>query len=199
MTGNWYNLVDFSMSWLKKIKPDWGLIIVFLLGFIFLYSYSYLARQLPTDWSNESNKLILNSPDETANLFFARQFAQTNSLSFKDSANQIAGELISPRSMRVIKGQTVPAGFIGLPIVYGSLAKIFGLSAIPFFTPVLAIIGISFFYLLVKKLFGQQTALWSSVFAYVLPAYWYYSAKGLMPNLAFLVFFIISLYFFLLH
>lgn len=197
MSGNCYNLFNFSMSWLKKIKLDWGLIIVFLLGLVFLCSYTYLARQLPSDWSNESNKLILNSPDETANLFFARHFAQTNSLSFEDPANQIAGELVSPRSMRVIDGQTVPAGFIGLPIVYGSLAKIFGLNAIPFFTPVLAVIGIIFFYLLVKKLFGQQAALWSSVFGYVLSAYWYYSAKGLMPNIAFLVFFIISLYFFL--
>ncbi|MDP2586466.1 MAG: glycosyltransferase family 39 protein [Candidatus Komeilibacteria bacterium] len=182
--------------WFKKIKIDWGLLVVILLGLLFLCTYSYLARQLPADWSNDP-KLILNSPDETANLFFARHFAETGSLSFTDPANTIAGELVSPRSMRVINGQTVPAGFIGLPIVYGTLAKVFGLNAIPLFTPILAIIGIIFFYLIVKKLFGHQAALWSSVFAYVLPAYWYYSAKGLMPNIAFLVFFIISLYFFL--
>jgi len=181
---------------LNKIKLDWGLIIVFLLGLFFLGGYSYLARQLPADWSSEP-KLILNSPDETANLFYARQFAETSSLSFIDSANSIAGELVAPRSMRVINGHTVPAGFIGLPIIYGSLAKIFGLNVIPFFTPVLAILGVIFFYLLVKKLFGREAAWWSAIFAYVLPAYWYYSAKGLMPNVAWLVFFIMALFFFL--
>ena len=138
-----------------------------------------------------------NSPDETANYFFAGRFASETSLQFYDPANDTADGLVSPRSMRVVLGKTVPAGFIGLPILYGLVAKAFGTGIIPFLTPFLAVVAIIFFYLLVKSVFDRNIAFVSSLLAFIFPGWWYYSAKGLMPNVAFVSFLIISLYFFL--
>ncbi|MFA6304862.1 MAG: glycosyltransferase family 39 protein [Patescibacteria group bacterium] len=179
-----------------KSKIDNGLLVVILLGVIFFVAYSYLASTLPGANINQPEP-ILNSPDETANLFYTRQFAAHTRLSFIDPANFIAKDLVTPRSMRVINSATVPAGFIGLPIIYGTLAKLTGVAAIPFFTPMLAVVGVVFFYLLIKLIFDPAVALFSASLAYLFPGYWYYAEKGLMPNVVFAVFFIIALYYFL--
>ncbi|MCX6785511.1 MAG: glycosyltransferase family 39 protein [Candidatus Komeilibacteria bacterium] len=146
-------------------------------------------------WDNA--KPVLNSPDETSNLFFAKLFADHNTLKFQDPANQIANGLVTPRSMRVINGFTVPAGFLGLPLIYGTLAKLTGECAIPFFTPIIAIVGLLFFYCLIKEIFDKNTAFVAALFAFILPPFWYYATKGLMPNVAFVSFFIMALYFFI--
>jgi hypothetical protein len=171
-------------------------LIFLIFGVIFFVLYSYLAFNTAPSW-NASPKLIQNSPDETANLYFSRLFSQNGQLSFNEPANQIAGDLVSPRSMRVIGGATVPAGFLGLSIIYGSLAKLSGAVAIPFFTPALAVVAIGFFYLLIKELFNQKIAFLSAIFAFIFPGWWYYTARGLLPNVAFLSFFVISFYFFI--
>ncbi len=180
----------------KVIKFDKFLLILLTLGIIFFLIYSYLALSFPRSLSGEP-KLIFNSPDETANYFYSDLFAQKSTLKFIDPVNQFTNGLISPRSLRVIDGQTVPASFIGLPIIYGSLAKIFGTCSLAFYTPLLAILGIIFFYLLIKEIFNKKTAILTALFVFILPAYWYYATKGLMPNITFLVFFIMALYCFI--
>ncbi len=177
-----------------KIKIDWRLVVVAALGLGFFFVYSYLAFNLPASRDLEP-KLIFNSPDETSNFFFAAHFSYNNSLQFADEANHLAGGLVSPRSMRVILGQTAPASFLGLPLIYGVLAKAVGIDFIPFFTPLLAVAGIFFFYLLVKQIFSQNIACLSALLAYILPAVWYFAAKSLMPNVPFVSLTVIALYF----
>ncbi len=178
----------------KQLKLDNYLLILILIGIVFLLIYSFLAFALPVSWEAQP-KLILNSPDETSNLFYAGQFANESSLQFEEQANQVADGLVTPRSMRVINGQTVPAGFLGLPIIYGLIAKIVGTCSIPFLTPIIGVIGLIFFYLLIKEIFERGVAFLATLFAFILPAFWYYSTKSMMPNVAFVSFFIIALYF----
>jgi len=173
---------------LKAFKSDWRPQVLTAIGLVFFMLYSFLAFTTSGPF---------NSPDETANYFFAGRFASETSLQFYDPANDTADGLVSPRSMRVVLGKTVPAGFIGLPILYGLVAKAFGTGIIPFLTPFLAVVAIIFFYLLVKSVFDRNIAFVSSLLAFIFPGWWYYSAKGLMPNVAFVSFLIISLYFFL--
>jgi len=97
--------------------------------------------------------------------------------------------------MRVISGFTVPASFLGLPLIYGSLAKITSIDFIVFFTPILAIIGLIFFYFLIRDLFNKRTALIASSLAFILPSFWYYAGKGMMANIAFMSFMVMSFYF----
>lgn len=178
----------------KKIEVEWQLAVLFFLGLVFFLVYSFLAFQLPLSWT-DNPKLILNSPDETSNLFFSHLYAYQSVPQFKDVANEIAGGLVAPRSMRVINEQTVPAGFLGLPIIYGFIAKITGVCFISFLTPLLAALGLLFFYCLVKEIFNKAAAFIAASIGFILPAYWYYAAKGLFPNVAFVSFLIIALYF----
>ncbi|HLD27884.1 MAG TPA: glycosyltransferase family 39 protein [Patescibacteria group bacterium] len=178
------------------MKANSSKLTFLIFGVIFFVLYSYLAFNTAVSWTG-SPKLIQNSPDETANLYFSHLFSQSGRLAFTEPANQIAVDLVAPRSMRVIGGQTAPAGFLGLPIIYGSLAKIAGAGAMPFFTPLLAILALGFFYFLIKELFNEKIAFLSAAFAFIFPGWWYYAARGMLPNVAFLSFFIIAFYFFI--
>ena len=175
----------------SKKPPDYYLLTLVLVGVALFFLYSYLALTIRGDWQTEP-KLIFNSPDETANYFFSDLMARESKLQYFDPANLAAAPLISPRSMRVIDVQTVPAGFIGLPLIYGLLAKILSSAAIPFFTPALAVIGVIFFYFVVKELFGRQTGFLSAGLLLIFPGFWYYAIKGLMPNVAFVVLLIMA-------
>ncbi|MEK7172975.1 MAG: glycosyltransferase family 39 protein, partial [Patescibacteria group bacterium] len=169
-----------------------SLLILLPLAVIFFIAYSYLAYA--AFWQNiYFGRPIFNSPDETSNYFFSQMFAGDNTFKFYDDSNGPAEGLVTPRSMRVIAGYTVPASFIGLPLIFGAISKLTGLDYLPFFTPLFSVLGVLFFYLLVKELFNRYTALIAAIFAFIVPAWWYYSAKGMMPNALFISFFIITL------
>jgi len=193
-----YGKIKINLTFMRKFLGIKGVRVYFtallVLGSVFLTAYSYLAYQA-LGQESAFNRPVFNSPDETSNYFFTKLFAEHQTLKFQDPANAIAQGLVSPRSMRVINGFTAPASFLGLPFIYGLLAKITGSHFIVFFTPILAIIGIIFFYLLGKDLFNKRTALIASSLAFILPAFWYYAGKGMMANIAFMSFFIITLYF----
>ncbi|MBU1131432.1 glycosyltransferase family 39 protein [Patescibacteria group bacterium] len=179
----------------NKVQLDWQIISLIFLIIVFFFVYSFLAiYQLP---KNINDNLIFNSPDETANYYFAYTFAKQSELQFKDSANQIADDLAAPRSMRVINNNTVPATFIGFPLIAGTLAKIFTLKVIPFVLIIFACLAIFFFYLLIKEIFNKQIAFISALLLLIAPAWWYYATKSLMPNVLFVALLIISMYLFI--
>lgn len=168
------------------------LLIILAIVFFFVYStlsFNYLGK-------NIDHNLIFNSPDETANYYFAYTFANQSELHFFDPANKIVNDLVTPRSMKVINQSTVPASFIGFALIAGSLAKIFGNWIIFYVTPIFAILGVFFFYLLIKEIFNKRAAYISAILLIINPAWWYYAAKSLMPNVLFISLLIIGLYIF---
>lgn len=169
---------------------DWRFASIVIFAAIMLLGYGFFYFSAHADME----PLIFNSPDETANYTFAKLFSESGTLQFEDSANILADGLIVPRSMRVINGLTSPASFLGLPLLYGSIAKITGADLIPLFTPLLSAMGLIFFYLLIKELFSSRIAFYSTVMAGIFPGWWYYSAKGLMPNVPFMAIVIIAIY-----
>lgn len=179
----------------KSLYIDWCLVwLIVLLIFFFLiysfFSFNYLNKDI-------NSNLIFNSPDETANYYFAYIFTNDSQLKFKDPANEIVDDLVAPRSMRVINKYTVPASFIGFPIIAGGLAKIFGLDIILFITIIFACLAVIFFYFLIKELFNKQIAFIASLLLLINPAWWYYTLKSLIPNILFVSILIISFYFFI--
>ncbi len=171
------------------------LIVLLLIGIAFFMVYSFLGN---SSHIIENDITIYNSPDATANYTFSKVFYESNKLSFKDEANNIAGQLVSPRSMRVINGLTVPASFLGMPLLYGLLSKAFGLNVIDYLTPFMAVLGVIIFYFLIKLLFNKRIAFWSAIFLFINPAFWFYSTKSMMPNILFITLFLFTLYFSLL-
>src|SRR3989339_659655 len=138
---------------------------------------------------------IYVSPDETANAFFANRFAAAGHLEVFEPLNVQLGDVLFPRSILSIRGWLVPDGFAGLPVLYGTVLKIAGGWILPFFTAALALASAFAWFALVKRIFSQSTAFWSFLFLLVHPAWWYYVARSLMPNVPFVSFLILGVFF----
>ncbi len=139
---------------------------------------------------------LFNSPDENANFIFSKTFAETSSFKISEPLNAEVNGILAPRSMRGDGVSIVPAGFLGLPLLYGSIAKIIGAGAVPFLTPLFAAIGLFFFYGLLRRVFPDRVAFLSTLLLAVHPSFWYYASRSMMHNVLFFIFFIAGLYFF---
>lgn len=136
-------------------------------------------------WLPMTTKEIFNSPDEMANFYFAKNVAEHNSLSVAEPLNFELGNRVYPRSIAVSNGQLKPLSFIGLPVIYGILAKVFTVKTIPFFTGFIAAVAGLVFYWLLRKIFDQKWALFGTFLLYANPAYFYYTARGMFHNVLF--------------
>lgn len=136
-----------------------------------------------------------NSPDETANYFFIKSFSKSGELKFLEPLNFIGENQIHPRSTTVVNGYIVPGGFLGLILIYGAFAKIFGIKVFCFLAPLFIVLATFCFYKIIENIFGRSIAIISSLLFLSHPAVLYYSARGLFPNILFLSLLIISLYF----
>jgi hypothetical protein len=166
-----------------KTKKD--LIILGAAGVFFLFSSLFLSYISPT----------YSSPDETANAFFAKNLATNGHLFFPEPLNMVLGDVLFPRSIISLSARLLPTGFLGLPILLGGLIKIFGVWSLPIWTPLFALLAIFAWYGIIKKIFNGQIALFSSLLIMFFPAWWYWSARPLMPNVIFVCFLIFGVFF----
>jgi len=183
------------MKWSKNIifrlthnYWEWFIILLLVVGFFFFTaSFNYLSQ----------DKAFIKwlSPDETANYISSKFYAENNNLAWFEKDNLLVKDIIHPRSFRSDFGLTKAVSFFGLPIVYGTLASLFGVGILPYLTPMIGALGLIFFYLLIKNLFGRSNALISTLLASVFPVYTYYAARSMFHNVLFLVALIIGLYF----
>ena len=85
--------------------------------------------------------------------------------------------------------------FLGIILIYGKIASLTSHHVIPYLTPFFGALGIIFFYLLIKELFGKNNALVSALLLAVFPPFIYYSSRSMFHNVLFMVLLIIGLYF----
>jgi len=160
-----------------------------LMSVIFLIAYNFL---------NFATTYHFNSPDEAQYFYTAKSYAETWQMNYSEPLNDIAGGLVRLRGMDFDSDRILPAIVVGFPMIYGLFGKLLGSNAIIFFTPILAVIGVWFFYLLIKHVFDdRKLALISSFLLFIQPAWWYYSSRAMFNNIAFLVFLISGIYFLL--
>lgn len=139
------------------------------------------------------------SPDETANSFFAQRFAQTGTLVIDEPLNTPLSNALHPRSMVSIDGKLAPGSFIGLPVIYGSLAAVLGNWVIPYLSPFIAALAVFAFYGVTHKFFNKRIAIISAILLSFHPAWWYYSSRSLMHNILFVSLLVFSVYFLLVR
>ncbi|MFA4942481.1 MAG: glycosyltransferase family 39 protein [Patescibacteria group bacterium] len=167
----------------------WLFVLILAIIFVLGTSSYNLANQ-------RADYVKFSSPDETANYFFAKVYAQTGSLAVFENYNLYASDIVHPRSFRSDWGILKPVSFLGIILIFGTLAKVIGLGLIPFLTPIFGAIGIIFFYLLINKLFSnRRIALISATLLTFFPVYVYYSARSMFHNILFIVLTIIAFYF----
>lgn len=146
----------------------------------FLLIYSELSFH-----SYQNGVPLFNSPDETANYFFSKQFAEKKILFYNEQLSQVSSGYVHPRSMTAVGDRISPVGFLGLPVLYGSLARVFGTGSIPFFTPAIASIAALFFYILVKNIFSKRIGMIAMLLFLIHPAYLYNANRAMLPNVLF--------------
>jgi len=175
------------------LKKYFNLIIVGLLAVIFFLataSFNYLTQSADyVKWS---------SPDESANYFFTKNFALTGELAVFDQANARGDNIVVPRSVRSDDGFMKPVSFLGISLIYGSIAAAAGIGVIPYLTPFFAALGIILFYFLVKGLFSDRVALWSAFLLASFPVYIYYTVRSMFHNILFVVLLLAGAYLFTL-
>ena len=159
-------------------------LVLAALSLIFFFVYSFLPLSGP-------EKFV--SPDETANFVFTKIYAQNDLPRLYEPLNHQVDNLIYPRSVNVSGDYLVPGSFLGLILIYGILAKLFGLLIIPFLSPAFAVLAVLAFYKLIKKIFDLQTAFVSSLIFLIQPAWWYWTSRSMANNVLFFSLAIISL------
>jgi len=181
-------MIKFSLF---RQNFDYIILAILALGF-------FIATSLFNCTTQSANYVKFLSPDETANYFFARQYADTGSISVFEPANLVSEEIVHPRSVRSDNGWLKPVSFLGIILVYGQIASWLGVGVIPFLTPFFASLGIIFFYAFVRKLFGRQPALISAFLLASFPVYFFYTARSMFHNVIFIFFLMAAAYFLLL-
>ena len=174
----------------KLLKLDFYFVAVVCLASVFFVgtsSYNFITQK--------NNWVKWNSPDETANYYFAKSYATSHTLSKFEPANIIASDLVIPRSIKSDHGWLKPVSFLGIILIYGEIGSLTSPAVIPYLTPFFGALGIIFFYLLTRRLFSERIGLISAALLAVFPVYVYYSVRSMFHNVLFIVLLIIGFYF----
>lgn len=154
----------------------------------FFLLYSFLPLSAPARF---------NSPDETSNAFFARLYAAKSQLWVAEPLNFYLKEgLVHPRSVKVVDNFLVPGGFIGLPMLYGAIAKVAGTGVMPFLTPLFAVAAALAWGSLWSARFGRRIGVAAGALLLVQPAWWYAASRTMQPNALFVSFVIFAAWMF---
>ncbi len=187
--------MSFLLKFRKKIHWHY-LILLFLAACFFVgtSSFNYFTQYFnPASEEQEFVKWL--SPDETANYIFAKLYAQEGRISIFEKYNLYANDIMHPRSFRSDIGILKPVSFLGIILIFGKIASISSYKILPFLTPLFAAVGLFYYYLLVKELFGRRNAFWSAFILASFPVYIYYSARSMFHNVLFVVLLIIGFYY----
>jgi len=166
-------------------RPD--KIILSIAALAFFLSTSILAWGMPA---------VYNSPDENANATFAQEFFESSRLAIVEPLNFEVYGALHPRSVKVVSQSLVPGSFLGLPVIYGALSKLFGFGLVRYYTLILAVLGVFAWRSVVEKLFGSRTvALIASLAVLFHPGFWYYAGRSMMHNVPFVSLLMIGAFF----
>jgi len=159
----------------------------------FLVLYCWFPFQIWRQAGNFNEHYIFSWPDETANFFFAQNFAEHFSLNQPELLNTIVKNVVHPRSFNIAGENLVPMGFIGLPVIFGAIGFFIGSGQVVFLTPLLALLSLGLFFLLLKRFFSTKLSA-LGVFILGSSAGWiYYSSVSMLSELPFIAFFLAGL------
>jgi hypothetical protein len=149
---------------------------------VFLITYSMVPLLTPTKFA---------LPDEGIGYFFSRLYAETGELSYPEEANELAEGVIHIRNTTYLDGQVVSNRYVGFCILGGTVGVV-SLQAMRFLTPLLAIVGAFFLYLLTRDLFNKNVATLTFLLVLIFSPFWYWSSWSMMDNVAACSMFIIA-------
>lgn len=162
------------------------ILVIFSITFFVVYSFLPLFHTALSKF---------NFPDEQVNHFFASLYSQTGELSYSEELNEVAHGIIRMRGTVYLEGEITPVRFLGFAVISGTVGVI-SPEAMRFITPLLAIIGAIFLYLLLRDLFNKRIALLSFLLVLIMPPFWFWGTWTMLENVAACSMLIISLRYF---
>lgn len=169
---------------ISKIKElylrSWPLIILLPIFVLFFFGTSHYNQS-----SQAKNFIKWSSPDETANYTFAKLYAEEGRLEIPERYNLLVKDIMHPRSFRVFDGVLKPMSFLGIILLYGTIAHFLGAAVIPYLTPFFASLGLLFYFLLLKEIFDRRVAFTATLVLAIFPVYFYFSSKSMFHNILF--------------
>lgn len=167
--------------------------------FIYFFSSSLFSFQ-GENFFRGNNYQIFNQPDEGINYFFIRELAFEKQFGAFEPYSALTGSLIHPRSTTVIHETVVPIGFPGFIALVGLLTSLFAWLGESVFhialfsiVPLVAALTPLLFFTFLKNIFSRSVAFLSSLFLFVLPAWWYLASRPLQYMPLFLFFLVAAL------
>lgn len=136
-------------------------------------------------WSWRAEVPRFDSPDETMNYFFADRVARGEPIPAYDVAIAESANLIHPRSFNVINSALVPGGFLGHPMILGTLGRATGSRFMFLIIPFLAAAAICALAAIVRRVFDETTAWLTAALAFTSPIFIYHAALPYFPNVLF--------------
>ena len=159
------------LLWVRERREVLAVVLVALVAAV---TYSSFSWGLP--WR-------FNSPDEAANAYFSERMALGQELAAPAALNAVVPvPVVHPRSTTIVDGRLVPASFLGLPLLAGFVGRFAGTAALPYVTPLGAVVGLVCFYLIVRGLFNPRAAAIAFGLLALLPGYWYYHSRSFFHN-----------------
>lgn len=160
----------------------------FVLGFVLVGSFFcslFLSVTSPH---------LFVSPDETANAVFIQEMKRDGTLQVDGPYLELGP--VHPRSTfsSGVEG-ILPVGFLGLPVVYGWIVSLLGMGVLPYITAVISLLGVLSFFWVMKRWKGERFACLSTILLATHPAWMYYTARHLMPNVLFVSFLLFAAFF----
>lgn len=171
------------------------ILIVFCVIFFVIYSYLPLSQIIQSNIPMDEIGMRFNTPDEVMNFHFTNIFVDENKMYYIEPYNLIANGVVFPRWTKPLGDKITLGTFQGIILIYGSIAKVFSKFVIPFLTPLFAIIGVLFFYGIIKLIFDRKIALISSILMLIFPGFIYYASRTMFHNILFFSLLLGGLYF----
>ncbi len=178
----------------NKIKVILGTLCIV---FFVIYSYLPLSQIIQSDIPMNEIGMRFNTPDEVMNFHFTNIFVDENKMYYVEPYNIVANGVVFPRWAKPLGDKITLGTFQGIILIYGSIAKVFSKFVIPFLTPIFAILGVLFFYGIIKLVFNKKIALISSILMLVFPGFMYYASRTMFHNVLFLSLLLGGIYFLL--
>lgn len=170
----------------RTVDCRWQRLLLLGVTVIFFVSCLILIFDMPR---------LFVSPDALANYLFSSELAENSRLHLFEPMNLELDDSLYPRSTFSIQGRVLPVSFLGLPFLYGLIAKLVGIGGMLLITPILAGLAIFAWRGIVARLYNDRVALLSAILLAVHPAWWYYTARGMMHNVLFVSLLIFALWF----
>lgn len=127
----------------------------------------------------------VGSPDEAANQLFTQHLATTDSYRISTGLTAAQTAVIHPRSVAVQGSDLLPGSFLGLVQAGALMAKVFGLGAERFLTPLLTLVALVALYLIFRRFWGRWWALLGVTLLAIHPVFFEFATLPYLHNGAF--------------